>query len=237
MELWAAIDLMGGTAVTLVQGRPDDRTVWKGNPVEFAQRWQAEGADGIHLVDLDSAFSNGDNDSTVSEIVDAVEIPVELGGGLRTIQKAKNWLNAGVSRVVIGTMAYRDPSTLGELLAAEGPEKVVVAADYRDGVIVVKGWREGEGMSVFAAAKKFADAGVTNLLTTSVGRDGMAAGPDVETVKSLAEETSLEIIASGGIRNIEDLVALERAGANGAIVGRALYDGGLKLSDFERSTF
>ncbi len=237
MELWAAIDIMGGSVVTLVQGRPEDKTVWKGTPVEFARRWQGEGADGIHVIDLDAALGTGNNVRVVSEIVDAVEIPVELGGGIRSALSAREWLDRGVGRVVLGTMAYRQPEELKEILSASGAEKVVVAADYRDGDVVVKGWREGEGMSVFAAAQMLEKAGVTNLLATSVGRDGMAQGPDVETVRRLSAEAKMEIIASGGIRDLGDLISLGRAEANAAVVGRALYDGGVKLGEFEKSGF
>lgn len=237
MELWAAIDLMGGSVVTLVQGRPEDRIVWKGTPLEFARRWQGEGADGIHVVDLDAAFGTGSNEKIVSAIVDAVEIPVELGGGIRSALSARKWLDQGVARVVLGTVAYRQPEELKEILSANGPEKLVVAADYRDGEVVVKGWKEGQGLSVFAAAKTFEKAGVSNLLATSVGRDGMAEGPDLETIRRLSTDTRMEIIASGGIRNVEDLVSLEKVEANAAVIGRALYDGGVKLEEFEKSGF
>lgn len=237
MELWAAIDIMGGSVVTLVQGRPEDKTVWEGTPVEFARRWQGEGADGIHVIDLDAAFGTGNNRDVVSAIIDAVEIPVELGGGIRSAQSAQKWLEEGVARVVIGTMAYRQPEEVKEILSANGAERLVVAADYRDGNVVVKGWKEGEGVSVFAAADIFEKAGVTNLLATSVGRDGTAKGPDVETIGRLSTETRMEIIASGGIRDLDDLVALERVEANAAVIGRALYDGGVKMGEFEKSGF
>ncbi len=237
MELWAAIDLMEGSVVTLLQGRSEDKTVWEGTPVEFARRWQGEGADGIHVVDLDAAFGTGNNEKVVSTIVDAVEIPVELGGGIRSAEAARRWLEEGVARVVIGTIAYRQPQELQKILSANGAEKLVVAADYRDGDVVVKGWKEGEGTSVFAAADMFEKAGVTNLLATSVGRDGMAKGPDVETIRRLSTESKMEIIASGGIRNLDDLLSLEEAEANAVVIGRALYDGGLKLGDYEKSGF
>lgn len=234
MELWAAIDLMGGSAVTLVQGRPEAKTVWDENPLDFARRWQAEGADGIHIVDLDAAFGTGSNESLVSAIVAAVEIPVELGGGMRTLERAQRWLREGVARVVIGTIAYRDPGVLRTLIESCGADKVVVAADYRDDDVVTKGWKEGQGITVMEAAKMFEGAGVRNLLTTCVGRDGMGSGPDVETVTRLVGQTDIGIIASGGIRNVADLRSLERAGARGAVVGRALYDGGVKLTEIRR---
>lgn len=223
--------------MTLVQGRSEEKTVWEGTPVEFARRWQGEGADGIHVVDLDATFGTGNNEDIVSAIVESVEIPVELGGGIRSAASARKWLDEGVARVVIGTVAYRQPQVLHEILSANGPEKLVVAADYRDGDVVVNGWKEGEGMSVFAAADMFGRVGVTNLLATSVGRDGMANGPDVETVRRLSTETKMEIIASGGIRDLDDLLSLEKAEATAVVIGKALYDSGVKLGDFEKSGF
>jgi phosphoribosylformimino-5-aminoimidazole carboxamide ribotide isomerase len=235
LELWAAIDLMRGSVVTLVQGRPDERTVWKSDPVEFAVRWQEEGSDGIHVVDLDAALGTGDNQEMISSMIQAVDIPVQVGGGVRNLERAQEWLDAGASRVVVGTMAYREPDTLQRLLGLSGTDRVVVAADYKGGEIVTKGWMEGQGIQVLAAAKMLEKAGVRNLLSTSVGRDGMASGPDVEMVRTLATETRMEIIASGGIRDAEDLVLLEKAGARAAVVGKALYEGTLKLADVRRS--
>lgn len=231
MELWAAIDLMGGSSVTLVQGRPEERTVWKQTPLEFAKRWEDEGAHGIHIVDLDAAFGNGENSELISRLIEVVDVPVEVGGGVGTVDRARRWLEKGAARVVVGTMAYRQPEALRELLAASGPGRVVVAADYKDSLVVARGWREGQGISVIEAAKMLQRSGVRTLLSTCVGRDGMASGPDVQMAKRLSAETRMEIISSGGIRDVEDILSLQAAGAHGVILGRALYDGGVELSD------
>lgn len=230
MELWAAIDLLGGAAVTLKQGRESGKTSWKETPTEVAARWESEGADGIHIVDLDAAFGKGSNREIVDAIVDKARIPVEVGGGIKTREIAENLLDSGVSRVILGTIAYTQPETLKALLRSRGAESVVVAADYSpSGEVMVKGWTSGVGLTVFQAAKRFEGAGVADLLATSVGKDGMAEGPDVATVKKLCSSSRMRILGSGGIRDVSDLESLARAGAAGAIIGRALYDGGVQL--------
>ena len=231
MELWAAIDLMGGHAVTLVQGRAADKTEWNENPVELAERWQREGADGLHIVDLDAAFGKGSNRELVVEVIKRAGVPVQVGGGVRRKETADELLKNGVTRVVLGTLAYERPSELAGLLKEHGPGRLIVAADYKDGQVVTKGWREGQGVSVERAAEDFERLGVTNLLATSVGRDGTASGPDVETVRTLALRRKLGIVASGGIRDVRDLRELKGAGARGAIIGRALYEGSIKLEE------
>jgi len=231
MELWAAIDLMEGSVVTLVQGRATEKRRWEENPIQLAERWESEGADGLHIVDLDAAFERGSNEETVLKIIKNAGIPVQVGGGLRSEEVARRWLENGARRIIIGTMAYSEPAVLAKLLESYGPERIVVAADYRDGEIVTRGWKEGLGISVEVAARTLERAGVTNLLTTSVGRDGMGSGPDSETVKTLVAATRMAIIASGGIRDLSDLRGLTEAGASGAVIGRALYDGSLKLED------
>ena len=232
MELWAAIDLLGGSVVTLRQGREAEKTSWKEKPKEVAKRWEREGADGLHVVDLDAAFGKGSNRKTIDSIVERAEIPVQVGGGVRTREVAEGLLDSGVSRVVIGTIAYLHPKTLVGLLTSRGAEKFVVAADYAPGGdVMVKGWTSSMGLTVFQAAKKFELAGVRNLLATAVGRDGTAKGPDLATMRRLCPSSKMSIIASGGIRDIADLGRLAGAGASGAIIGRALYDGGVKLNE------
>ena len=235
MELWAAIDLMNGAAVTLVQGREIEKTVWKQGPVQLAERWQREGADGLHIIDLDAALGKGSNQSVITKMVEESRIPVQVGGGIRSEELANEWLERGVERAVIGTLAYANAAALGSLLRKYGPGRIVVAADYKDGEIVTKGWTKGQGVPVEEAAERFERAGVVNLLTTSVGRDGMRSGPDVETVRMLSESRSkMKIIASGGIRDIGDLTLLAEAGATGAVIGRALYEDTVSLAEAKR---
>jgi phosphoribosylformimino-5-aminoimidazole carboxamide ribotide isomerase len=234
MELWAAIDLMQGSAVTLVQGRDGDKTRWGEEPPALAERWELEGADGLHIIDLDAALEKGSNRKAIEKIIERAGVPVQVGGGIRREDTARDWLDSGVERIILGTMAYSSPAVLAGLIRDYGSERIVVAADYRDGQVVTKGWKEGAGLTVERAAEDFERAGVTELLTTCVGRDGMRSGPDVETVRRLAGTRQLNIIASGGIRDVADLVRLRGAGATGAVIGRALYDGTVKLADAKR---
>ena len=232
MELWAAIDLLGGSVVTLRQGREADRTSWKEGPLDLAKRWEDEGADGLHIVDLDAAFGKGSNRKTVLSIVEASKIPVEVGGGVRSVEVAEELLDGGASRVILGTIAYADPEALLGLIRSRGGSRFVVAADYSEGgEVVVRGWTAGMGLTVFQAARRMERTGVETLLVTAVGRDGMAEGPDVATIGRLCPEVKMKVLASGGIRDSGDLQRLAEAGASGAVIGRALYDGGVRLRD------
>ncbi|MDA4115576.1 MAG: 1-(5-phosphoribosyl)-5-[(5-phosphoribosylamino)methylideneamino] imidazole-4-carboxamide isomerase [Thaumarchaeota archaeon] len=232
LELWAAIDLLSGSVVTLKQGKEEMKTTWEEGALEVAARWESEGADGLHIIDLDAAFGKGSNGKTISMILERAKIPVEVGGGVRSRAAAESWLGSGAARVILGTLAYKEPETLLELLRLQGPEKIVVASDYSDGKVVTSGWTATQGVGVLEAARRFEEAGVVNLLTTAVGRDGMAAGPDLDTLKVLcALSKKLKILASGGIRSLHDLIEIERRGAAGAVIGRALYDGTIELGD------
>ena len=234
MELWAAIDLMGGSAVTLVQGRPGEKTVWAEDPLLLARRWQDEGADGLHLIDLDAALGTGSNRETALRIIRETGLPVEVGGGVRSVESARAWLGDGAARIILGTLAFSDPTAGRSLVETHGADRVVVAADYRDGMIVTRGWTESQGVSVLAGAKNLEEQGFVNLLTTAVGRDGTSAGPDLATVRELAATTRMKVIASGGIRDALDVEELARAGACGAVLGRALYEGTVRLTDAKR---
>ncbi|HEV2389843.1 MAG TPA: 1-(5-phosphoribosyl)-5-[(5-phosphoribosylamino)methylideneamino] imidazole-4-carboxamide isomerase [Nitrososphaerales archaeon] len=232
LELWAAIDLLSGSVVTLKQGKEEMKTTWKEGAVEAAARWESEGADGLHIIDLDAAFGKGSNAKTIAKILERVKIPVEVGGGVRSRATAQSWLESGASRVILGTLAYKEPETLSALLREKGPEKVVVASDYVDGKVVTSGWTANQGVGVLEATRKLEAAGVVNLLVTAVGRDGMATGPDLDTLRVIcAFSKRLRVMASGGIRDLHDLVEIEGRGAAGAVIGRALYDGTVVLGD------
>lgn len=157
MKIWAAIDLHLGRAVTLVQGEMKHATTWKDDPRDAAKRWASEGADGLHIIDLDAVFDNGSNLDVVRDIVRQSEIPVQLGGGIRSEADAESRLKMGASRLILGTLASREPGTLSRLLSTYGPERIMVAADYKDGVLVTKGWRESEGVPIVEAVRRFQD--------------------------------------------------------------------------------
>ncbi len=234
VEIWAAIDLHLGRAVTLAQGEMRRATTWNDDPRETAKRWASEGADGLHIIDLDAVFDSGSNLAVIRDIVAQSEIPVQLGGGIRSEEDAKNRLELGARRIILGTIAHREPGILSRLLGRYGRERIVVAADYRDGMLVTNGWRENEGVPIMDAVKRFEGAGVGTALVTSVGNDGMADGPDLETLGRICASTSLEILGSGGIRNVGDVEEMGRAGAYGVILGRALYQGTIKLAECRR---
>jgi phosphoribosylformimino-5-aminoimidazole carboxamide ribotide isomerase len=231
MQVWAAIDLLEGSVVTLLQGKASERTVWNEDPIRLAERWEREGADGLHIIDLDAAFQKGSNKDVITRIVRNAKVPVQVGGGVRDPRSAGEWLEAGVERVVVGTLAYRDPAALVNLLRDWGSKRIVVAADYKNGAIMTGGWTESQGIQLFDAVKQIEKSGVTNILATSVGRDGTGTGPDVETVGRICASTGMKVIASGGIRDVRDLERLGEVGADAAILGRALYEGTIKISE------
>jgi phosphoribosylformimino-5-aminoimidazole carboxamide ribotide isomerase len=232
LELWAAIDLLSGSAVTLKQGKEEMKTTWEEGALELAERWEKEGADGLHIIDLDAAFGKGSNGRTIEKILERAKVPVEVGGGVRTREAAEAWLESGASRVILGTLAYKEPETLAALLGEKGPEKIVVASDYKDGRVVSSGWTASQGVGVVEAARRLEAAGVVNLLATAVGRDGMATGPDLDTLRVVCSfSRKLKVLASGGIRNLHDLYEIQRRGATGAVIGRALYEGSVELAD------
>jgi phosphoribosylformimino-5-aminoimidazole carboxamide ribotide isomerase len=234
MEIWAAIDLHSGRAVTLVHGDMKRAITWKDDPRDAAKRWAREGADGLHIIDLDAVFDSGSNIDVVGEIVRQSEIPVQIGGGIRSQADAESRLKMGASRVILGTLAYREPETLSRLLDTYGPERIMVAADYREGKLVTKGWRWRERVSLMEVIRRFERAGVDTALVTSVENDGTAGGPDLETIRRVCPSTTLKILCSGGIRNVSDIEELRRAGARGAVLGRALYQGTIRLADCRR---
>jgi phosphoribosylformimino-5-aminoimidazole carboxamide ribotide isomerase len=225
MKVIAAVDIMGGSVVRLVKGDPANKTVYSSDPIETAKKWEAAGADMLHIVDLDAAFSAGSNVEVIANIADAVKIPVQVAGGIRSLEKAEEML-VRASRVVIGTMAYSEPETVKKLAKKE-PGKIVVSVDQVDGKVMVKGWKESTGTKVGDAISQFSEAGVSEFLLTSVERDGTMQGPDVRTLAEAAR--SARIIASGGIASLEDIVKVRSAGCSSVILGKAIYDGKVSI--------
>lgn len=228
ISLWPAIDLMGGRVVRLLHGDPSQRTVYPDRAVEVAVRFAAEGADGLHVVDLDAAFGTGTNAGPIAEIVAASNVPVEVGGGLRDRASVEAALATAVSRVVLGSLPFRDPALLAELLA-EHAERLVVALDCREGRPTIHGWVEDAGAGdVAAVAGRLAAQGVRTLLVTDVARDGAMTGPNLDLLASVRAAFRGEVLASGGMRGEEDLGPVAEAlagGPAGAIFGRALHGG------------
>jgi len=227
-----AIDLRGGRVVRLRQGRAEEETVYAGKPAEVARRFEAEGARRIHLVDLDAAMDGLAQTGAVADVVGAVRIPVEVGGGVRTLEDALRLRDQGVDRVIFGTAAVSRPDVVQAALA-RFPEAVAVAIDARDGRVAAHGWNETTDVDALELAATVEGWGVVRVQFTDVRRDGTLAGPNLEALEALGRRTSLRITAAGGISDAADLVrlkALERFGVDEAIVGKALYEGRVTLA-------
>ena len=234
MILFPAIDLKNGLAVRLQQGDMARATVFNHDPAAQANAFEQQGFEYLHIVDLDGAFAGKPmNAAAVERILGAVKIPVQLGGGMRDRATIEAWLGKGVARVIIGTAAVRNPSLVKE--AARGhPGRVAVGLDARNGQVAVEGWAETSELSALDVAKRFEDAGVAAIIYTDVARDGMLKGLNLEATIALADAVSIPVIASGGFASIEDVRALLAPRAQileGAIVGRALYDGRLDAAE------
>lgn len=229
LDFLPAVDLMDGCAVRLVQGRKDQKTVYSNAPWEIAETWADSGADRIHLVDLDAAFEgSAKNGEAVKRMVAAVSCPTELGGGIRTVDDAARALEEwGVSRVIAGTVAVKDPTVVEAMLKQFGPERVIVGIDARDGIVKVSGWEEGSGMDAIVLGKAMRALGIVSCVFTDISKDGMLQGPNLSATTAFAEATGLKTIVSGGISSLDDLRAahaLDHVGLEGVIVGKALFD-------------
>jgi phosphoribosylformimino-5-aminoimidazole carboxamide ribotide isomerase len=225
MKVIAAVDIMGGSVVRLVKGDPANKTIYSSDPVETAKKWEAAGADMLHVVDLDAAFGSGNNTELAANIAAAVKIPVQVAGGIRTLEKAEEILEKA-ARVVLGTMAYSEPEAVRKL-AKKDPSRIVVSIDQIDGKVMVKGWKESTRISVADAISQFSAISIDEFLLTSIERDGTLQGPDVKTLAEAAKYA--RIIASGGVARIEDIVKVRSSGCSSVILGKAIYDGKVSI--------
>jgi len=226
MILLPAIDLMNGQVVRLRQGRAEEKVVYSDDPAAFARKWQDEGGHYLHVVDLDAAFTGEQkNLKSVEAIVAALEIPCELGGGIRDAASVRRALDTGVSRVIIGTRAAESIDAVRELVAEFGGEKIAVGIDAKDGMVAVKGWVESSGITAHTLAKEVEAAGVRTIIYTDIAKDGMLQGPNFEAIRAMHEASGCDIVASGGISCNADVLKLnEIEGLYGTILGKALYD-------------
>ena len=225
MRVIAAVDIMGGSVVRLVKGNPANKVEYSNDPVETAKKWENVGADMLHVVDLDAAFSTGSNSELIAKISEAVRIPLQIAGGIRSLEKAEEVLSMA-SRVVIGTMASREPEVIRKLVK-KNAGRVAISVDQIDGMVMVKGWQEATGTRVADAISQFLAIGVDEFLLTSIDRDGTLQGPDIKTLADAA--VSARIIASGGISSIEDVIRIRSAGCSSVIIGKAMYDGKVSI--------
>jgi phosphoribosylformimino-5-aminoimidazole carboxamide ribotide isomerase len=229
MMLIPAVDIMGGKVVRLTRGDPGTKKDYDrfGDPVSVARLWKEQGAEWVHVIDLDAALGRGKNTVTIMEILKETEASCQVGGGIRSVDAAMKMLEAGVGRIILGSMAIRSPETIETLIGEYGSERIVVSLDHEGGEILINGWKTGSDLDLESAMTKFKDLNVHRFLVTGVDRDGTLLGPDVEVFKKLAGKAN--VIAAGGIGSLVDIQELRETGVEAAVVGRALYEGRFTL--------
>ena len=234
MIIFPAIDLKGGVCVRLMQGDPERATIYGKDPVAVAKHWEAEGAEWLHVVDLDGAFSKAPvNNGIIREIAKSASIPIQVGGGIRTFENIEDYISAGIARVIIGTAALRQPEII-EHACRRYPGSIALGLDARDGKVAVEGWKESTATDAISLVARFEGLPLAAIIYTDIQRDGMQTGVNIEATRRLIEATSIPVIASGGVSTLEDirrLLPLVPLGLLGVITGRAIYEGTLNLSD------
>jgi phosphoribosylformimino-5-aminoimidazole carboxamide ribotide isomerase len=230
MIVFPAIDIRDGKCVRLIQGRIDQQTIYFQNPVEVAKLWQSQGATYLHVIDLDGAFGQSKkNRKVIADIVRQCTIPIQVGGGVRSLEDAKELLDAGVKRVIVGTVAIKHPKLLNDLLLLY-KERVVVSLDCLDGFVQVEGWTDGSSIDAFAFAQTLKKQGVNTIVYTDISKDGMLQGPNFEQLSRI-QMSGLNVIASGGISSLDDVIKVKDMGIYGVIVGKALYENRINLKE------
>ena len=233
-EVVPAVDMQDGEVVQLVQGEKGTETTY-GDPVDAARKWVKDGAETLHLVDLDGAFEGERKNATaVDSILDAVDVEVQLGGGIRTATDAIDLLSRGVDRVILGTAAIENPDIVGEI-SESYPGSVMVSLDAKDGEVLVSGWTESTGLDPAEAATRYEDLGAGAILFTDVDVEGRMEGVQTGPVRRVAEAVEIPVVASGGVASVDDIRSLQNAGASAVVVGSALYRGAFSLSDAKRA--
>lgn len=232
MQLYPAIDMRDGQCVRLTQGAFDLMTVYSSSPAEVAVQWEACGATYLHLVDLDGALKGHSvNRQAIQEVIRQVHIPVQLGGGIRTLETVDSMLELGVTRVIIGTKAVESPEFIETLIRRFGSEHIVIGVDARDGKVAIQGWEQVSSLYASDLCRMMKEIGVEHIVYTDISRDGMLSGPNVASTRNLTLETGLDIIASGGVSSMKDLHQLNQAQIKGAIIGKALYEKRIDLKE------
>ncbi len=234
MEIIPAIDLLNGKCVRLNQGNYNEVTKFSSDPVKQAQTWESQGAKRLHLVDLDGAKTGEPiNDLTIKEIKKSIKIPIQLGGGIRSFDRAKELFGIGIDRIILGTIAIENPKLVKDL-SKEYPKRVAVGIDAKDGMVATRGWLKKSEISSLELAKQLNDLELAAIISTDIATDGTLKGPNIQALREIAEISINPVIASGGIGSIADLISLgdfENEGIEGVIVGRAIYDGSLDLKE------
>jgi len=233
MKVIPAIDLMDGQVVRLYKGDPKQKTVYSDNPIETAKNWEKNGADMLHIVDLDATLGLGSNLPIIKKIIENISIPIEVAGGLRDESIVMD--TAQISeRVVLGTLAFKEKETLKKLLKNLGSEKIVISVDHKDGDIVIHGWQDSTGIALIDAIKEFLAMGFSEFLLTNVNRDGTLEGPDLEFLEQACNLKNTNVIASGGISNVKDVQDVKEKNSFGVILGKALYENKISIEEAKK---
>ena len=233
MKVIPAIDLMNGQGVRLYKGDPKQKTVYSNDPVEIAKKWEANGADMLHIVDLDATLGIGSNLGIIKNILKEITIPVEVAGGLRDESLILDVIKIS-NRIVIGTLAFKNKELLKKLLLSLGSEKIVISVDHMDGEIVIHGWQDKTGIKLVDSIKEFLEIGFTEFLLTNVSKDGTMEGPDLEYLEQACNLENTNIIASGGISNVNDVNDVKEKNAFGVILGKALYENKVTIEEAKK---
>jgi len=235
MRIYPAIDIKDGKCVRLKQGAFNDVTVYNDDPAAQALIWRESGGEYIHVVDLDGARNGcGFNNSTISRVIGLAEVPVQVGGGIRTVEDIECKLSMGAARVILGTAAVKDPGLLETAVKQFGAERIVVGIDVKDGFAAISGWEDSTRLTALEICLDIKRLGLNTVIYTDISKDGMMQGPNVESTARLMNETGMDIIASGGVSSMEDLRRLHEIGVSGVIVGKALFMGTVKLDEAVR---
>jgi len=231
MKIYPAIDIKDGKCVRLVQGQFSDETIYSDRPVEMARKFEQMGAEYLHVIDLDGArLGEPQNIAIISEMAVKLGIPIQLGGGIRSIEMIEIILCKGIERVILGTSAVKDPDMVKKAIQSFG-KNLAVAIDARDGLVAIEGWAKTSSFTAVGFAKKMEDLGAKTIIYTDISRDGMLNGPNLKAMEEMVKSVGIEVIASGGVTSLEDIINLKELGVSGVIVGKALYTGDIKLQE------
>ncbi len=235
MKIISAVDLMEGKVVRLFKGKPEQKTIYSDDPIKIAKKWEAAGADLIHLVDLDATLGRGSNWELCKKVIKELSIPVQIAGGLRDESTITNALNI-TSKVVLGTLAFKNKRILQKLLLNFGNDRIVISVDHVDGNIVVDGWQKNTGINLIDGINDFLEMGFSEFLLTNVNRDGTLHGPDLEFLRKACNLKNAKIIASGGISKLVDIIKVKNCNAYGVILGKALYENKISIEEIKKLT-
>lgn len=236
MNIYPAIDILNGKCVRLTQGKFEEESIYSDDPVGIAKRWKEEGANYLHIVDLDGAKDGkSENEKMIAKITSEISLPIQIGGGIRSLDTIAKWMDIGVSRVILGSVAIENTSLVKEAVKLWG-NRIAIGIDAKEGYVAIHGWKIISEKKAFEFAKAMESLGVETIVYTDISRDGTLQGPNLTAMREMANFVNVKVIASGGVGTIQDIAELAKTGVDGVIVGKALYTGDIKLKDAIKST-